>query len=75
MNEIRVRCYAGFKADERPQKFTLRGRDFNVNVVDDQWYSPAAIYFRVRADDGNYYVLRHDEVQDSWTLDAFRAAQ
>jgi hypothetical protein len=75
MNEIRVRCYAGFKADERPQKFTLRGRDFNVNVVDDQWYSPAAVYFRVRADDGNYYVLRHDEVQDSWTLDAFRAAQ
>ena len=75
MNEIRVQCYAGFKADERPQKFTLRGRDFNVNVVDDQWYSPAAVYFRVRADDGNYYVLRHDEVQDSWTLDAFRAAQ
>jgi hypothetical protein len=73
MNEIRVHCYAGFKADERPQKFTLRGRDFVVDEVDDQWYSPAAIYFRVRADDGNYYVLRHDEVQDSWTLAAFRA--
>jgi hypothetical protein len=43
--------------------------------VDDQWYSPAAIYFRVRAGDGNYYVLRHDEAQDSWTLDAFRAAR
>jgi len=73
MNEIRVHCYAGFKADERPQKFTLRGREFVVDEVDDQWYSPAAIYFRVRADDGNYYVLRHDEVQDSWTLAAFRA--
>jgi hypothetical protein len=75
MNEIRVQCYAGFKADERPQKFTLGGRDFIVDAVDDQWYSPAAIYFRVRADDGNYYVLRHDEVQDFWTLDAFRAAR
>ncbi|MFZ0039070.1 MAG: hypothetical protein WAK91_16710 [Candidatus Acidiferrales bacterium] len=75
MNEIRVQCYAGYKAYERPQKFTVRGRDFVVNEVDDQWYSPAAIYFRVRADDGNYYVLRHDEVQDSWTLDAFRAAR
>ena len=75
MNEIRVQYYAGFKADERPQKFTLRGRDFVVNEVVDRWYSPAAVYFRVRADDGNYYVLRHDEVQDSWTLDAFRAAR
>jgi len=38
-------------------------------------YSPDATYFRVVADDGNYYVLRHDEGQDSWTLDGFRAAR
>jgi hypothetical protein len=75
MNEIRVQCYAGFKADERPQKFTLRGRDFAVQEVDDQWYSPGAVYFRVLPDDGNYYVLRHDDEHDSWTLDAFRAAR
>ena len=75
MNEIRVECYSGYKSDERPQRFTLRGRDFVVDEVDDQWYSPAAMYFRVRATDGNFYVLRHDEVQDSWTLDAFRAAR
>jgi hypothetical protein len=73
MNDIRVQCYAGYKADEKPRRFSLRGRDFIVSEVDDQWYSPAAVYFRVLADDGNYYVLRHDEVQDSWTLDAFRA--
>ena len=75
MSDIRVQCYAGYKADERPQRFSFRGRDFVVDEVDDQWYSPAAIYFRVRANDGNFYVLRHDEVQDSWTLDAFRAAR
>ena len=38
-----------------------------------QWYSPGVSWFRVRADDGNVYVLRHDEGQDVWTLDAFRA--
>ncbi|MFZ0636438.1 MAG: hypothetical protein WA755_13460 [Candidatus Acidiferrales bacterium] len=75
MSEIRVQCYAGYRADERPQRFTLRGRNFEVSEVDGQWYSPSVMYFRVRADDGNYYVLRHDEVQDSWTLDAFRAAR
>ncbi len=75
MSEIRVECYAGYRADQRPERFVLRGRVFEVDLVDDQWYSPEAIYFRVRADDGNFYVLRHDEVQDAWTLDAFRASQ
>jgi len=74
MNDIHVECYAGFRTDQRPTRFTLRGREFQVEEVDDQWYSPEAIYFRVRADDGNFYVLRHDEKSDEWTLDAFRAA-
>ncbi len=75
MSQIRVECYAGYRADQRPQRFTLRGHIFEVEAVEDQWYSPQAIYFRVRADDGNFYVLRHDEVQDEWTLDAFRASR
>jgi hypothetical protein len=74
MREIRVECYAGHRADERPLRFVLRGRAFEVQELDGRWYSPAASYFRVRADDGNYYVLRHDEAQDFWTLDGFRAA-
>jgi len=75
MNEIHVECYAGYCADQRPERFRLRGRLFQVELVEDQWYSPDATYFRVRADDGNFYVLRHDQGQDAWTLDAFRAAR
>jgi len=74
-NSIRVECYAGYRAEQRPTRFVLRGRTFEVAHVDDQWYSPDARYFRVRADDGHFYVLRHDEVADGWTLDAFRAAR
>jgi len=73
MNDIRVECYSGYRADERPLRFAIRHRVFEVREVDDQWYSPDATYFRVLADDGNYYVLRHDEAQDLWTLDAFRS--
>jgi hypothetical protein len=73
MNEIRVQCYSGYRADQRPERFTLHGRQFEIDEVEDQWYSPGAIYFRVRARDGNYYVLRHDEGQDFWTVDGFRA--
>jgi hypothetical protein len=74
MSEIRVSCYAGYRADERPSRFYIRDREYEVQELDGQWYSHGASYFRVRAHDGNYYVLRHDEGQDYWTLDGFRAA-
>lgn len=75
MSAIHVECYAGHRAAQRPLRFTLRGRVFDVRDVEDQWYSPEARWFRVRAGDGHFYVLRHDEQRDQWTLDAFRAAR
>jgi hypothetical protein len=75
MIEMSVKCYSGYRADERPLRFVFRGREYEVQDLDGQWYSPDATYFRVRAQDGNYYVLRHDIGQDSWTLDGFRAAR
>lgn len=75
MSEIRVECYAGYRADERPLRFTLRDHVFEVAEVEDRWYSPGATYFRVRATDGNFYILRREEGVDVWTLDAFRAAR
>ncbi|MFZ0981601.1 MAG: hypothetical protein WAN23_19525 [Candidatus Acidiferrales bacterium] len=74
MSDIHVECYSGYRGEERLLRFVLRGRAFDVQELDGRWYSPDASYFRVLATDGNYYVLRHDEAQDFWTLDAFRAA-
>jgi hypothetical protein len=75
MGDMRVECYAGYRADQRPLRFILRGRAFEITEVEDQWYSPEAIYFRVRTLDGDYFVLRHDETQDVWSMDAFRSAR
>lgn len=72
MGEIRVECYAGHKADERPLRFFAGGKTYAVASLSDKWYSPEATYFRVTADDGNIYVLRHDQRNDQWTLEAFR---
>ena len=72
MIRVKVESYSGYKKDERPLRFVLGKRLFEVVAVDDQWYSPDAIYFRIKADDGNLYVLRHDEAQDQWTLEAYR---
>ena len=72
MSEIKVECYAGYKGDQYPSRFTLRDLTLEVEEIEDQWYSPSCQYFRVKAGDGGIYVLRHDQEKDLWTLDAFR---
>lgn len=71
--KLSVECYAGHRSDERPLRFSLNERLYEIQEVLDRWYSPGASYFRVRADDGNLYVLKHDEPQDAWSLESFRA--
>jgi hypothetical protein len=70
---IEVESYSGYRADERPVRFVMSGRSYEVVEVEDRWYSPQGTYFRVGASDGNRYVLYHDEKADSWSLEAFRA--
>ncbi len=70
---VEVECYSGYRADERPVRFVISGRTYEVIDVEDRWYSPRATYFRVVASDGNRYVLYHDEEVDLWSLEAFRA--
>jgi hypothetical protein len=43
-----------------------------VKEVLDQWYGVGYRCFKVRADDGNIYILRHQESEDIWRLDSFR---
>ena len=70
--KLRVECYAGRKADERPVWFQLDDRDYLVAEVLDQWYGPDDTFFKVRADDRNLYILRRNTSRDEWTLESFR---
>jgi hypothetical protein len=72
--KLEVETYSGHKADERPIRFRLGERWLAVVDVTDRWYDPDAIYFRVLAEDGDLYILRHDERADEWTLEAYRKA-
>jgi len=69
---LRVECYAGRKADERPLRFHLGERAYAVEEVLDQWYGPDDVFFKVRADDGNFYIIRHTESTGEWRLESFR---
>jgi hypothetical protein len=70
--KIDVEAYSGYKADDRPLRFRLGDQWLEVVDVTDRWYDPNAVYFRVRANDGAMYVLKHDEPANEWTLAAFR---
>jgi hypothetical protein len=70
---LRVQCCAGRKADERPVRFQMGEREFAVEEILDQWYGPSEIFFKVRADDGNLYILRHNSSPDEWQLEYFRS--
>jgi hypothetical protein len=72
---LRVECYAGYKGDERPVRVAIDEQLTEVSAVEDRWYSPGSTYFRVLLVTGERYVLRHDDAQDLWTLQAYRAAE
>jgi hypothetical protein len=70
---VRVECYAGYKGDERPVKVQVSDQLIDVAEIEDRWYSPGATYFRVLLTSGERYVLRREDAQGVWTLQAFRA--
>lgn len=58
--KLEVECYSGFKADERPVRFRLDERQYLIEEIVDQWYGTQDVFYKVRADDGNLYVLRRE---------------
>jgi hypothetical protein len=72
--KIEVVCYSGRKGDERPLRFGLNERVYVVQEVLDQWYGPEGAFYKVRADDGNLYILRQQTStpEGPWYLVSFR---
>ena len=72
--KLTVECYSGRKADERPIRFCLDGRQYQVEAVLDQWYDPEHIFCKVQANGGNLYILRQQisAPNGQWDLISFR---
>ena len=68
---IRVECYAGYQAEQTPQRFYMGERKIEVSEVLDCWISPDHKYFKVRGDDHGIYILRYDTHKDQWELTLF----
>lgn len=69
--QVKVSCYAGYRADERPERFFIGEHGYEVSEIIDQWYGPDYRYFKLRTEDGGIYILRHSEKNDCWDLTLF----
>jgi hypothetical protein len=67
-----VECYAGYRGEQTPRRFTLAGRVVEVAEVIDAWLAPDHRYFKVRAGGGDLYILRHDPATLEWEIVSFR---
>ena len=65
---LTVDAFAGYKGEKTPRSFVLEGRTLSVQHVVDRWYSETHSYFRIKAGDGQRYVLRLDLDEDVWEL-------
>jgi hypothetical protein len=65
---IQVTAYSGYRANERPSDFVLDEDLYEIAAVEDHWYEPDAMYFRVGTTEGRRYILRYDESEDEWSL-------
>jgi hypothetical protein len=69
---IEVECYAGYRGEQTPRRFTLAGTVVEVAEVIDAWLAPDHRYFKVRAGGGDTYILRHDVETLEWEVVSFR---
>ena len=70
---VGVECYAGHRGEQTPRTLILGDRRIAVAEVADAWLAPDYRYFKLRSDDGNTYLVRHDERSSTWELTMFRA--
>lgn len=74
---MKVSCYAGYRGEETPRRFTLEAggpgsgpREIEVVDVEERWREPRWRAFRVRGDDGRTYELRQDVESGRWEVRA-----
>ncbi|MBI4962108.1 MAG: hypothetical protein HY913_02425 [Desulfomonile tiedjei] len=63
-----VRCFAGYRANERPISFLMQDHEIEVRAILESWREPDYLCFKVATDNGRVFDLRHHEHEDSWQV-------
>lgn len=72
--QVKVECYSGYKANERPMAFTYQGRRWEVTGIIDCWYEggltasrPEINFYKVKTAGGRVFMLRYLSLFDAWS--------
>ena len=71
---IKVFCTAGYRGEETPVRLQFGEQILKVDRILDRWLAPDHRYFKLDADDGGRYIIRHDVRTSGWELVYYTAA-
>jgi hypothetical protein len=72
--DLVVECSPGHRGEPEPLAFAIGTRRLAVLAIVDRWFAPGSRWYKVEADDGDTYILRHDAPEHRWSLAAFTSA-
>lgn len=73
--QVGVETYVDKDGIEKLRRVRFDSRQIEIAENIDQWHGADYRYFKVRGDDGNLYILRHNEIRASWELTMYEATQ
>ena len=65
---VAVDCYAGYRGEQTPHRFTLGEQLVEILAVVERWRTPDHRYFRVRTAGDETCTLRQDVTSRGWEL-------
>ena len=66
--EIKVTCYEGYKACEKPLSFYWGNKQIIIKEIIDQWQGVDHRYFKILGNDNALYIIRHDYNLFEWQI-------
>lgn len=66
--QIKVKCYEGYKSEEKPISFLLGNKEVHIKEIIDQWYGENHRYFKIYDTKDNIYIIRQDYNSYIWEI-------
>lgn len=70
-----IECYAGYRSDQRPIRFTREGREHRVTGISSSRREPDREVFSVVTESGEAFTLRRYLETDRWTAEPARSGK
>jgi len=70
--ELGVETYLDQDGVEKLRRVRFDSREIEVTENIDQWYGADYRYFKIKAHDGNTYIIRHNEIRANWELTMYK---